>query len=53
MTKALLLIDIQNGFCPGGNLPVAEGDKIVPVDIHDVEGKKVFTARITMNVKLS
>ena len=31
MTKALLLIDIQNGFCPGGNLPVADGDQIVPV----------------------
>ncbi len=30
-----------------------EGDKIVPVDIHDAEGKKVFTAQITMNVKLS
>jgi nicotinamidase/pyrazinamidase len=29
--KALLLVDIQNGFCPGGNLPVAEGDKIVPI----------------------
>lgn len=29
------------------------GDKIVPVDVHDAEGKKVFTARITMNVKLS
>lgn len=32
---------------------LTEGDKIVPVDIHDAEGKKVFTARITMNVKLS
>lgn len=31
MTKALLLIDIQNGFCPDGNLPVADGDKVVPV----------------------
>ena len=31
MTKALLLIDIQNGFCPGGNLPVAEGDAVVVV----------------------
>ncbi|MBC3374939.1 DUF4442 domain-containing protein [Pseudomonas sp. SWRI92] len=30
-----------------------EGDKIVPVDIHDVDGKKVFTAQITMNVKLA
>jgi nicotinamidase/pyrazinamidase len=29
--KALLLIDIQNGFCPGGNLAVAEGDQVVPV----------------------
>ncbi|MES5099660.1 bifunctional nicotinamidase/pyrazinamidase [Agrobacterium sp. BA1120] len=29
--KALLLIDIQNGFCPGGNLAVADGDKIVPI----------------------
>ena len=29
--KALLLIDVQNGFCPGGNLPVPDGDKIVPV----------------------
>jgi nicotinamidase/pyrazinamidase len=29
--KALLLIDIQNGFCPGGHLPVPEGDQVVPV----------------------
>jgi nicotinamidase/pyrazinamidase len=29
--KALLLIDIQNGFCPGGNLPVLNGDEVVPV----------------------
>ncbi|TCL75017.1 bifunctional nicotinamidase/pyrazinamidase [Rhizobium sp. BK251] len=29
--KALLLIDIQNGFCPGGNLPVADGHAIVPI----------------------
>ncbi|MDM9628611.1 bifunctional nicotinamidase/pyrazinamidase [Rhizobium sp. S152] len=27
--KALLLVDIQNGFCPGGNLAVPEGDEIV------------------------
>jgi nicotinamidase/pyrazinamidase len=31
VTKALLLIDIQNGFCPGGNLPVPDGDQVVPV----------------------
>ncbi|AYM05945.1 MULTISPECIES: bifunctional nicotinamidase/pyrazinamidase [Agrobacterium] len=29
--KALLLIDIQNGFCPGGNLAVADGDRVVPI----------------------
>lgn len=29
--KALLLVDIQNGFCPGGNLAVPHGDEIVPI----------------------
>ncbi|WLH15509.1 hotdog fold domain-containing protein [Pseudomonas hefeiensis] len=28
------------------------GDKIVPVEIFDEAGVKVFTARITMNVKI-
>lgn len=28
---ALLLIDVQNDFCPGGALAVDEGDAIVPV----------------------
>lgn len=27
------------------------GDKVVPVDVYDAEDRKVFTARITMNVK--
>ena len=27
----LLLIDIQNDFCPGGALAVADGDAVVPV----------------------
>lgn len=30
----------------------SSGDKVVPVDIFDEGGVKVFTARITMNVKL-
>ncbi|WP_281824197.1 bifunctional nicotinamidase/pyrazinamidase [Jannaschia rubra] len=30
MTNALIVIDVQNGFCPGGNLAVAGGDRIVP-----------------------
>lgn len=28
---ALLVIDVQNDFCPGGRLPVKEGDSVVPV----------------------
>ncbi|KPK98229.1 MAG: nicotinamidase [Omnitrophica WOR_2 bacterium SM23_72] len=28
--KALLVVDLQNDFCPGGALAVPEGDKIVP-----------------------
>ncbi|MCC5912873.1 MAG: bifunctional nicotinamidase/pyrazinamidase [Balneolaceae bacterium] len=29
--KALLVIDIQNDFCPGGALAVPNGDRIIPV----------------------
>ncbi len=29
MTQALIVIDVQNDFCPGGALAVPEGDKIV------------------------
>lgn len=28
---ALLVIDLQNDFCPGGALAVAEGDQVVPL----------------------
>ena len=28
---ALLVIDVQNDFCPGGNLAVAEGDQVIPI----------------------
>ncbi len=30
MTHALIVIDVQNDFCPGGALAVAGGDEIVP-----------------------
>jgi nicotinamidase/pyrazinamidase len=30
-SDALLVIDVQNDFCPGGSLAVAEGDAIIPV----------------------
>lgn len=29
--KALILVDIQNDFLPGGRLPVKDGDTIIPV----------------------
>ena len=29
-TEALIVIDVQNDFCPGGALAVAEGDQIIP-----------------------
>ena len=29
MTRALIVIDVQNDFCPGGALAVPEGDQIV------------------------
>lgn len=29
--QALLVIDVQNDFCPGGKLAVPEGDEVVPV----------------------
>ena len=31
MKKALLLVDVQNDFCPGGSLGVTDGDKVVEV----------------------
>lgn len=30
-STALLVVDVQVGFLPGGNLPVPEGDAVVPV----------------------
>jgi nicotinamidase/pyrazinamidase len=29
--SALILVDLQNDFCPGGSLAVKEGDAVVPV----------------------
>jgi len=29
--RALIVIDVQNDFCPGGALAVADGDAVVPV----------------------
>ena len=29
-TDALIVVDVQRDFCPGGALPVPEGDRVVP-----------------------
>jgi nicotinamidase/pyrazinamidase len=34
----LLIIDVQNDFCPGGALAVADGDGVVPVVNRLVKG---------------
>jgi nicotinamidase/pyrazinamidase len=31
VSRVLLVIDVQNDFCPGGSLAVEEGDQVVPV----------------------
>ncbi len=36
--NALILVDIQNDFLPGGALAVPEGDKIIPI-VNQLQGK--------------
>lgn len=36
--KALIIIDVQNDFCPGGALAVPEGDRIIST-INELSGK--------------
>ena len=31
MSRALILVDLQNDFLPGGALAVPEGDQVIPV----------------------
>ena len=47
---ALLLVDMQNDFCPGGALAVPEGDRIVPIAnwyarLFERRGLPVFASR--------
>jgi len=47
---ALVIVDVQNDFCPGGSLPVAEGDKVVAVLNRHIEkfhraGLPIFATR--------
>jgi nicotinamidase/pyrazinamidase len=47
---ALLLVDVQNDFCPGGRLPVPGGDRVIPVLNRAIErftagGRPVYASR--------
>jgi nicotinamidase/pyrazinamidase len=48
--SALLIVDVQNDFCPGGALPVADGHRVVPVlnrciERFVAEGRPVYASR--------
>jgi nicotinamidase/pyrazinamidase len=49
-SDALLIVDVQKDFCPGGALPVPEGDGVVPVlnrylTLFGARGLPVFASR--------
>lgn len=48
--SVLLIVDLQNDFCPGGALPVPDGDRIVPrvnraVELFERRGLPVLASR--------
>jgi nicotinamidase/pyrazinamidase len=44
---ALIVVDVQNDFCPGGNLAVAGGDEIVPL-VNEL-GRRFATVVLTQD----
>jgi len=45
-TDALIIVDVQNDFCPGGALPIPEGDQVIPVLNDYIKIFKKANARI-------
>lgn len=50
MKIALLVVDVQNDFCPGGALAVKEGDQVVPIlnrytELFEKKGSPIFATR--------
>ena len=43
-TDALIVVDVQRDFCPGGALPVPRGDEVVPPLNRWLRVKKLFRA---------
>ncbi len=49
-SDALIIVDVQMDFCPGGALPVPEGDQVVPVlndylKLFTKSNAKIFATR--------
>lgn len=47
---ALILVDVQNDFCPGGALPIELGDEVIPVlnewvGVAEARGVPVYASR--------
>ncbi len=47
---ALIIVDVQVDFCPGGALPVPEGDRIIPtvneyIEMFKIVGQPIFATR--------
>ena len=47
-TDALIIVDVQNDFCPGGALPIEEGDRVVPLLNRWIEAARKAGARIVV-----
>jgi nicotinamidase/pyrazinamidase len=48
--SALLIVDVQNDFCPGGSLAVPDGDAVVPVlnryiALFQAKGRPILASR--------
>jgi nicotinamidase/pyrazinamidase len=46
---ALVLVDVQRDFCPGGALPVAGGSDVVPVLNRWIDAAQQCGARIVVS----
>lgn len=48
--SALIVVDVQNDFCPGGALAVREGDRVIPVfnrylELFEKTGAPIYACR--------
>lgn len=47
---ALIVVDVQRDFCPGGSLPVPDGDKVIPalnryIEMFEKAGAPTYATR--------